>query len=718
MREQWSAGFSSDDGGQSFTGSFTDPALVVPTKWIVRRLNLTVTGLTNNYAMHRFNESRFTFVGGTFGDSRGIGIFGVQGTSWHYTPLNATRLVRLPTLGRWYDRPSQWQTIQKLFDGFHAGCYEAPVRDRGLHFMSENSTRAGCVYDGRVSLVHFRGRYLLYVRLNPVAIGQRFVQLTLSATPCEHGELPEAWLPFRPIRVAGYEPADGNMYFFAVCVNPLRPDSLLALTPLVHDGAACVAVSLSRNGVHWSALQPLVACSTDMERRDAAYLLERWKDKATYRGHRSTSQPAANVLIWEDQVLLFVHEQVPGIGDNATALRRYAVPAQRFAAWTDASLGAHGGDAWPPDAYFEPDANEGPRTATESFRAPPASPPTPSPTDTSSWSRSPPPPPTTETTSGTGDVALTFVVQYWHHPRQLPLICSRLQHPRVEVIVHADSNSSDDREAFAHVKRAYANVRVLQSDNVHEVRGYNRATASAKGHLVAFSQDDRLPPSATGWVDSVLRAFELLPRLGVLGLHRGSTRIFGRSKDLYGTCGDAVDVAGGGAMWNRLLLTLDMTAPLMMVPWLNIGPLVVRRRLFLAIGGFNTSYSKPGQLGIGFDGELTARAWGADAQAALVCPSRATYFRNGCGGKSTTASREKMQIRLRAMAANERLFVEQFRAESRTLLERVKAAQTALAASAPTQRELEHLFPNCSRCSDEADRESGFHDSDHLCASL
>ena len=339
-------------------------------------------------------------------------------------------------------------------------------------------------------------------------------------------------------------------------------------------------------------------------------------------------------------------------------------------------------------------------------------------------SSSPPAPPTTPTRPHPPVVAskveLTFVVQYWHHPRQLPIICARLQDPRVEIIVHADSNSSDDHAAFVKVLDAYSNLRILNSDNVHEVRGYNMAASIANGWLLAFSQDDRLPPEAPDWVDSVLGTFQLLPKLGMLGLHRGSPLLLARSGNLtrreqmYGTCGDARDQADSGTKWHGLV-TRDMDVPLMMVSWINLGPIVVRRRLFLGLGGFNVSYSKPGELGIGFDGELTGRVIAAGQHAALVCPSRGTYFRNGCGGKGTTSTRAKQKLRLGLMNANEHMFTEQFQADEPSLLAKVRDAQSMLSSSKATLDALAKLFPNCSRCSSGKGIDSGFHKSDHLC---
>lgn len=338
MHEGWAAGLTSGDGGQTFNEPRGQPIVIAPSKWVWQQNNQTpfkVHGMTHNLALHRFNASHYTLVGGTY-DGKGMGVHAVHGEHWYYDRSSASS-APLPSAFAFYYRPTQWSRPHKLFDGTHAGCFEAPAQGRGLHFV--NGSRAACVFDGRLSLVHFRGRYLLYARMNPVDIGQRFVQVTTSEVTPPRDEMPQ-WKPFRPIHIDDYTLEDGNIYFFAVCVNPVRQDSLVALAPLVHDGVACIAIALSRDGIHWSALQPLVGCPTDMARKSALAELKRSPSEAVYRGHRGTSHPVANVLLWKDRVLFFVHEHVPGISDkrNSTSLVRYSVPQPSFASWTNETL--------------------------------------------------------------------------------------------------------------------------------------------------------------------------------------------------------------------------------------------------------------------------------------------------------------------------------------------------------------------------------------------
>ena len=160
---------------------------------------------------------------------------------------------------------------------------------------------------------------------------------------------------------------------------------------------------------------------------------------------------------------------------------------------------------------------------------------------------------------------------------------------------------------------------IVRSDNVHEIRGYNlaarRATAS-----ISFSQDDRIPPPAlcpngSGglspcWVTSILAIFrdEAMRNLRAVGLHRGRSDLWTEERTpLIGTCGDANDDTTGHK-WTALF-TRRMTTPIEFAAQLNIGPIVVRRQAFQQLGGFNVSYSRPGQMGIGFDFEFTTKLW-------------------------------------------------------------------------------------------------------------
>lgn len=300
---------------------------------------------------------------------------------------------------------------------------------------------------------------------------------------------------------------------------------------------------------------------------------------------------------------------------------------------------------------------------------------------------------------------MSFIVQYYRHPRQLGIICERLRDPRIEVIVHADSNDVEDAAAFS-VATATCGALILHSDNVHEIRGYNLAVRHSRGKLIAFSQDDRIPPYGGEWVERVLAVFHLdaFARLGALGLHRGGVRLWIQPTGgaprmrMVGSCGDTADDVTGHK-WDALL-SERMTTPIRYVSFMNIGPIIVRRVALDEVGGFNTSYSKPGQLGIGFDHEFIGRLWQAGWQSAVMCPSRVTAFRNGCGGKGSATN---ISARVAQMLRNRDMYRQQFEAHAEKIEGMVARAQESLMGDKQLLAQLGAVVNRCVNCEGSGD---------------
>jgi len=190
-------------------------------------------------------------------------------------------------------------------------------------------------------------------------------------------------------------------------------------------------------------------------------------------------------------------------------------------------------------------------------------------------------------------------------------------------------------------------------------------------------------------------------RFAMLGLFRGSQRMLtskARHRDNIGACGDHGDL-GDARRWETKSTLDHGDIPLVMVPWLNLGPLIVKRAAFEGLGGFNTSYSQPGNLGIGFDNEFTARVWVSGRMAALACPSALTAFRNGCGGKGTTANMRQRVKRWRRAKQNEDAFSKEYLSRSARIEAQAAAAQGLLSANSTLVRSLRLLFPGCISCS-------------------
>jgi hypothetical protein len=354
-------------------------------------------------------------------------------------------------------------------------------------------------------------------------------------------------------------------------------------------------------------------------------------------------------------------------------------------------------------------------------------------------------------TSGRSSTSLSVIVQYYRHPRQLVAICRRLlQHPAVEVVIHADSHAPEDLDSFRAARAlSQSRVRLVRSNNVHEIRGYNRGVraASRSSSLLAFTQDDRLPPENASWVDSVLRVFDVLPpSFAALGLHRGSPWAWHRNQKLsdyavwggrpmpahMGSCGDPADREGDDTLQWARLPTRTMEHPIASAAFLNVGPIVVRASAFRALGGFNLSDSPRGAPGMGFDAEFVARLWLSGWQAAVACPSRRTALRNGCGRLAGAAAggngsqagslggrAEKNRMGNRNLALYQRQFdgstghggsladeIECRASQFQAWLHRelTEGASAAPAEPAPLLALLRQALPGCVHCTQVSDR--------------
>jgi hypothetical protein len=72
-------------------------------------------------------------------------------------------------------------------------------------------------------------------------------------------------------------------------------------------------------------------------------------------------------------------------------------------------------------------------------------------------------------------------------------------------------------------------ITLMFSNNVHEIRGYNRGAGAGSGRVVIFLQDDDVPQDGCrGWVRDVVRLFDAHQRLGVVGLKKACYSRWGK----------------------------------------------------------------------------------------------------------------------------------------------------------------------------------------------
>ena len=219
-----------------------------------------------------------------------------------------------------------WGGVRWAMDGLQPGCIEK----REMRWV----TKGVCEFDGRLSLVWFKGAYLLYTRMNPSPRGSRFVHAARSTDGLAWGEL-------QPLSIRNYSIPQGELYYFAVQRHPIArfaENTLLAVFPLVSRLRGCIGIAASRDGFAWSSVTPLLTCGVASD--------------------RTLHHPAAPALVTavgdDSQVLLYVHENVPNVfldaftpsplydwltvRQPAAHVVRYRIPSKLLVEWTQRAL--------------------------------------------------------------------------------------------------------------------------------------------------------------------------------------------------------------------------------------------------------------------------------------------------------------------------------------------------------------------------------------------
>lgn len=270
------------------------------------------------------------------------------------------------------------------------------------------------------------------------------------------------------------------------------------------------------------------------------------------------------------------------------------------------------------------------------------------------------------------DPTVSIIVQSFNQVRNIGVLEPRLRATCAEEIIVCEDGSLDGSHAEWRRRLVRPNDFLLRSNDIHEIRSYGRAIGYSRGEIVCLMQDDDRPPKDGGWLAEATELFAAYPTLAVLGGWCGFDDWF------------AVEYnapwlpPGAGAI---PFADVRTQCPLVFVENVNIGPYLLRRRVFDEIGGFDLRFSPPGEPGITFEAEYCYRAWRHGYRVALTdIPVKVETGTEGYifpGGTSMWGN----DARERNERANKELIEKLYEDDLPAIREAVRAANAQLQAA-------------------------------------
>jgi GT2 family glycosyltransferase len=231
----------------------------------------------------------------------------------------------------------------------------------------------------------------------------------------------------------------------------------------------------------------------------------------------------------------------------------------------------------------------------------------------------------------TDSPTVSLIIQSFNHRENIERIVRSLRPTAVDEFIVCEDGSADGSDKVWRQHLTRPNDFLIQSNDLHEIRTYNRAIGLARGEFIGLLQDDDIPPEDPNWVADAVKLFRTFPKIAVLGCWNGWRLDL---QDVERSIGSAV---GPGVAFDEsgrdiALMEPNSGLPFTFVDAVGIGPLFVRRADFEALGGFDLRLSGPGEPGIWLDYELCLRAWLSGRHVGVY---ESAAFERNVGGQGT-----------------------------------------------------------------------------------
>lgn len=252
----------------------------------------------------------------------------------------------------------------------------------------------------------------------------------------------------------------------------------------------------------------------------------------------------------------------------------------------------------------------------------------------------------------------TAILHSFNHHSNIANISQALKRaPIIDEVIIAEDGSTDGSLHDWHSFLREDGHFIIRSNNLHELRAYNRAMRIASGDIIVLLQDEDRLPLRDDWLQNAHRLFKALPNLGVLGGYVAQNWEYPSAQSFeYGEHNSTNDGLRGGNA--QLLPFIEPTTglPFMYSECTWLAPLFIRKSLLAKIGGLELTIAKRGEPGVWQDCIFSYEAW---VNGYTVGTFAAPFERTVDAHSSTTSTmtlKQRERVYERAVAYTNRKF--------------------------------------------------------------
>lgn len=245
-----------------------------------------------------------------------------------------------------------------------------------------------------------------------------------------------------------------------------------------------------------------------------------------------------------------------------------------------------------------------------------------------------------------GKPKVTAIVQSFNHHYNIANISQSLKAAQsIDEIIICEDGSTDGSLHDWHSVLPDLNHFIIRSNNLHELRSYNRAMRISAGDIILLLQDDDKLPQSDEWIQTAQRLFNTIPNLGILGGYIGQTWDYNSNNKGY-EFGEQISTHGGLRLGNttKIPYTHSKTGTTFMYSectW--IAPMFIRSGLLKKVNGLDLNIAKRGEPGVWQDCILSYEAW----MNGFTVGTFHVPFERGIGGHGSASTPLKVKLRER-----------------------------------------------------------------------